>query len=111
MTTKQKNPKGQTSELTLSSAIIERITSILKAKHMSQRDLSRKLGKTEAVISRWMTGAPNLTLRSICQISDALGEPIITVSDGKKPSSEPAGNPGYRTKSILIDSSTLKEMA
>lgn len=111
MTNEQKSQKDRSSELTLSSAIIEKITSILKSKHMSQRELSRKLGKTEAVISRWMTGAPNLTLRSICQISDALGEPIIFVNDGKKAKPEPAANPGYRAKSILIDSSTLKEMA
>jgi DNA-binding Xre family transcriptional regulator len=66
-------------EVQLSSQIIARIDEILKAKKMSQRDLARKLGKSEAVVSRWTTGFPNLTLRSIAQLSIALGEPLITV--------------------------------
>ena len=66
-------------ELQLSASIIARIDTILKEKNMSQRDLARKLGKSEAVISRWTTGFPNLTLRSIAQLSVALGEPLIIV--------------------------------
>ena len=63
----------------LSASIIARIDTILKEKNMSQRDLARKLGKSEAVVSRWTTGFPNLTLRSIAQLSIALGEPLIIV--------------------------------
>lgn len=66
-------------ELQLSASIIARIDTILKEKNMSQRDLARKLGKSEAVVSRWTTGLPNLTLRSIAQLSIALGEPLIIV--------------------------------
>ena len=66
-------------ELQLSASIIARIDTILKEKNMSQRDLARKLGKSEAVVSRWTTGFPNLTLRSIAQLSVALGEPLIIV--------------------------------
>ena len=66
-------------EVLLSASIIARIDTILKEKNMSQRDLARKLGKSEAVISRWTTGFPNLTLRSIAQLSIALGEPLIIV--------------------------------
>lgn len=66
-------------ELQLSASIIARIDTILKEKNMSQRDLARKLGKSEAVVSRWTTGFPNLTLRSIAQLSIALGEPLIIV--------------------------------
>lgn len=67
-------------EMQLSAEIIARIDTILKEKKMSQRDLARKLGKSEAVVSRWATGFPNLTLRSIAQLSIALGEPLISVS-------------------------------
>lgn len=66
-------------ELQLSASIIARIDTILKEKNMSQRDLARKLGKSEAVVSRWTTGFPNLTLRSIAHLSVALGEPLIKV--------------------------------
>ena len=69
-------------EVQLSAAIIARIDAILKEKGMTQRDLARKLGRSEAVVSRWTTGFPNLTLRSIAEISTALGEPLIQVMSG-----------------------------
>ena len=69
------------SEVQLSADIIARIDALLKKKNMTQRDLARIMGKSDAVVSRWTTGFPNLTLRSIAQISCALGEPIIKVVD------------------------------
>ena len=68
------------SEVQLSADIIARIDTVLKQKGMTQRDLARKLGKSDAVISRWTTGFPNLTLRSIAELSSALGEPLISVT-------------------------------
>ena len=67
-------------EIQLSAAIIARIDAILKKKGMTQRELARKLGRSEAVVSRWTTGFPNLTLKSIAEISTALGEPLIQVT-------------------------------
>lgn len=72
-------PPEVISEVQLSAEIIARIDAILREKKMTQRDLARKLGKSEAVVSRWTTGFPNLTLRSIAELSTALGEPLITV--------------------------------
>ena len=66
-------------EVQLSADIVARIDAILKEKHMTQRDLARKMGKSDAVISRWTTGFPNLTLRSIAELSSALGEPLVIV--------------------------------
>ena len=66
-------------EIQMSADIIARIDSILKEKNMSQRDLARKMGKSEAVVSRWTTGFPNYTLRSIAELSAALGEQLIKV--------------------------------
>ncbi len=74
-----KVPRSVINELQLSADIIEKIDSILKKKKMTQREVARKLGKSEAVISRWITGLPNLTLRSIAELSYALGEDIIMV--------------------------------
>ena len=72
------SPEIQT-EIQLSAEIIARIDTLLQEKNMTQRDLARKLGKSEAVVSRWTTGLPNLTLRSIAELSTALGEPLISV--------------------------------
>ena len=66
-------------EIQLSADIIARIDTLLQEKNMTQRALARKLGKSEAVVSRWTTGFPNLTLRSIAELSTALGEPLISV--------------------------------
>ncbi len=73
-------PKDVMSEVQLSADIIARIDTLLKEKNMTQRDLARKMGKSDAVVSRWTTGFPNLTLRSIAEISAALGAPLIKVA-------------------------------
>lgn len=65
----------------LSADIIARIDTVLKQKNMTQRDLAKKMGRSEAVISLWTTGFPNLTLKSIAEISTALGEPLVRVAE------------------------------
>lgn len=69
------------SEVKMSADIIARIDMLLKKKNMTQRDLARKMGKSEAVVSRWITGFPNFTLRSLSQLSEALGEPLIKLAE------------------------------
>ena len=69
------------SEVQLSADIIARIDALLKQKHMTQKDLARKMGRSEAVISRWTSGFPNLTLKSIVEISTPLGEPLVRVTE------------------------------
>ena len=69
------------SEVQMSADIIARIDAILKEKHMTQRDLAHKMGKSEAVVSRWITGFPSFTLRSLSQLSVALGEPLIKLAE------------------------------
>jgi transcriptional regulator with XRE-family HTH domain len=63
----------------LSVAIANRIYEILEIKGMNQKDLAQRLGKTETEVSRWLSGTHNLTLSTICKISTALGEDIVTV--------------------------------
>lgn len=68
------------SEVQMSADIIEKIDLILKKKNMTQRDLAQKMGKSDAMVSRWITGFPNFTLRSLTQLSLALGEPLIKLA-------------------------------
>lgn len=63
----------------MSVAIANRIYEILESKGMTQKELARRLGKTETEVSRWLSGMHNLTLSTICKISSALGEEIVTV--------------------------------
>ena len=74
-------PDKVISEVQLSAEIIARIDYLLKEKKMTQRDLAKKMGRSEAVISRWTTGFPNLTLKSIAELSTALGESLIIIPD------------------------------
>ena len=69
------------SEVQLLANIIARIDAALKQKNMTQRDLAKRMGRSEAVISRWTSGFPNLTLKSIAEISTALGEPLVRIAE------------------------------
>ena len=69
------------SEVQLLANIIARIDAVLKQKNMTQRDLAKRMGRSEAAISRWTSGFPNLTLKSIAEISTALGEPLVRIAE------------------------------
>jgi len=66
-------------QMEMSVGIANRIYEILEDKGMSQKDLAQLLGKTETEVSRWLSGTHNLTLSTICKISAALGEDIVTI--------------------------------
>lgn len=66
-------------QMEMSVGIANRIYEILEAKGMSQKELAQRLGKTETEVSRWLSGTHNLTLSTICKISTALGEDIVTI--------------------------------
>lgn len=66
-------------ELDMSFAIADKIDMILREKNISQKQLAKKMGKTEAEISRWLGGTHNFTLRTIAKISDALGVRLLTI--------------------------------
>lgn len=66
-------------QMEMSVAIANRIYEILEDKGMTQKELARLLGKTETEVSRWLSGTHNLTLSTICKISAALDEKVVTV--------------------------------
>ena len=66
-------------QMEMSVAIANRIYEILETKGMTQKDLAKRLGKTETEVSRWLSGTHNLTLSTICKISAALEEELVTV--------------------------------
>ena len=68
-------------QMEMSVAIANRIYEILDAKGMTQKDLAKRLGKTETEVSRWLSGTHNLTLATICKISAALETEVVRVAD------------------------------
>ena len=72
-------PEDLKTQLRFSDLIAEKLIGILKSKGMSQRDLAKNTGKTEAEVSRWLGGTHNFTLRTLAKISVVLGEDLIHV--------------------------------
>ena len=72
-------PAELKTQLRFSDSIAEKIYGILKERGMSQRELAKNTGKTEAEVSRWLGGTHNFTLRTLTKISLVLGEDLIQV--------------------------------
>ena len=72
-------------QMELSVAIANRIYDILEEKGMTQKDFARLMGKTETEVSRWLSGTHNMTLATLCKISIALGENILSAVDIEDP--------------------------
>ena len=66
-------------QLRFSDAISEKLDRMLQKRGMTQRDLARKTGKTEAEVSRWLGGTHNFTLKTLALITVALGEDVINI--------------------------------
>lgn len=46
---------------------------------MTQKEFAKKMNKTEAEVSRWLSGTHNFTLKTIAKITNVLGESIVTI--------------------------------
>ncbi len=57
--------------------ISQQVYALIKEKGWSQKEFAKELGKTDAEISKWLSGMHNLTLRSIAKMEAALGADII----------------------------------
>ena len=71
-------------QVDLQVMIANSIYDLLEQKHMSQKDLAMKLGKTETEISRWLSGTHNLTMATLAKIAVALDDDLITATTPKR---------------------------
>lgn len=62
-----------------SMGISDSIAHALASQNMSQKDFAKKIGRSEAEVSRWLSGRHNFTLSSLARISTALGKDVIRV--------------------------------
>ena len=67
-----------------SFAIAARIGEILDRKGWNKTDFAKAMGKTNAEISKWMSGQHNFTISTISKIEVALGEDILSVKKYRK---------------------------
>lgn len=63
----------------LNVSVANRIYDILEERGMSQKDFAKLMGKTEAEVSRWLSGTHNFTMETIARINYALGENVLEV--------------------------------
>ncbi|MGN1213430.1 MAG: multiprotein-bridging factor 1 family protein [Bacteroidaceae bacterium] len=73
-------PKEQKAEFEISFGIAERISEVLKAKKLTQKDFAVKLHKRESEISKWLTGRHNFTLQTIAKIETVLDCKLICIA-------------------------------
>ena len=66
-------------ETSFSFAVSDKIHKLLTVKGMTQKELAKKMGKTEAEVSVWLSGQHNFTLRTLAKISVVLGEDLILI--------------------------------
>lgn len=72
-------PADVKKEVDWSFAIADKIEETLQEKQISHKELAKRMGKTEAEVSRWVGGTHNFTLRTIAKISTAIGVDLIVV--------------------------------
>ena len=76
------------------------IADIMAREGLTQRAMARRLGVSEAYVSRVLGGHPNLTLKSIAKMSLALGlRPSISFAGDSSPAASQATEPGDAGKS------------
>ena len=72
-------PQKTRREIDLSLGIVYRIHEILQRKGWSQADFAKAAGKSEAEISKWMSGSQNFTIRTLALIESTLEEDILSI--------------------------------
>ena len=70
-------PEDVKKEVDWSFAIANRIEKLLNERNITHKEWASQIGKTEAEVSRWVSGTHNFTLRTLAKISVALGEDLI----------------------------------
>ena len=72
-------PKDVSTQVNWSFAIADKIDARLKELGITRKEFARRMGTSEAEVSRWLGGTHNFTLRTLSQISTTLGTNLIQV--------------------------------
>lgn len=83
--------------------IVNYIYEVMELKEMKQKDLAAKMGKTEAELSKILSGMHNLTLRSISKLEAALEMPVISIPKVETLSFETQALLGSHLRKLLYE--------
>ncbi len=90
-------------------AIGSLIAEIRERKDITQAELGKRIGTTQSAIARIESGEQNLTVEMIGKISEALRQPLMTLSDGSMALSIVGGRP--LSGSVAVNTSKNAAMA
>jgi len=62
-------------------AVVAEVSRLMKEKGWTQKELARKMGKTESEVSKWLSGLHNLTLKSIVKLETILDADLLKVPE------------------------------
>ena len=65
--------------------VAARIAALMSEQKLTQTDLARRAGKSKSYVSRVLSGAVNLTLKTIAEFEAALGADVVTVPAWEPP--------------------------
>ena len=77
--------ESESKQLAFVEVIVDKIMDELNRKGLTQKDLAKIMNKSEAEVSRWLSGKSNLTLATLAKISVALGVDVLPVKMKNKP--------------------------
>ncbi len=72
-------PEDMRIKVDLSFDISTRIDFLMKKEGLTQKEFAKRMNKTEAEVSRWLSGRHNFTLATLAKISAELQADIIEV--------------------------------
>ena len=76
----QNTPEEVKEDIRLSMDILDRLNELLNEKFEGKQHLLAKhMNKSEAEVSKWLSGVQNFTLKTIVRLQIAFQEPIIAV--------------------------------
>ena len=72
-------PKEVRQQVEWSYDIADKLDAKLRQMGVSQKEFARRVGTSEAAVSKWIGGGHNFTLSTLAKSSSVLGEPIISI--------------------------------
>lgn len=78
---KKENAKKTSSYVDLSDNIAISILEALKKAKINKTEFAKRIGKDTSVISRWLNGQHNFTVKTIVDIENALNQKIVFTSN------------------------------
>ena len=73
-------PKEIAQQVEWSYTIADKIDARLHQLGISQKEFAKRMGTSEAAVSRWIGGGQNFTLSTLAKISHVLNTPLISVT-------------------------------